>query len=328
MFQTQRLKVRRNPPYSGFLNIPEGASGAYKIKHERKRANEPVMISNWRNRILAPTQDNTPLSVQYDAPTIWHRLEGPTGTWMTDYPIEQAQHDAALACVGGGRVLVGGLGLGYAATLLARNPSISSVVVVELSQDVISLVEPAMRANLKKREAAKIEVVNDDLFNFLRQCERPILAQRFNYAFYDIWQSDGEQTFHGTVVPLLKLSQGVVSLRPICWNEDVMRGQLYTGLVGRLLRIHHAKHIDKNGKPEQIMEALTTPEPEGEPRAIWINWSLEFFRWVRDKKPDQEHAQVAAQFFALIYGESGWERVWQHAVAADDFAIEDEQAAA
>jgi hypothetical protein len=64
------------------------------------------------------------------------------GVWMSDSPIEYySMWELVARCVGG-RVLVGGLGLGILTNLLALRRDVSSLTVVEIAPEVIEMVQP------------------------------------------------------------------------------------------------------------------------------------------------------------------------------------------
>lgn len=79
-------------------------------------------------------------------------------TWMVDDPphLRSMQIYAEEA---GGRVLVGGLGLGLVCHELAENPLVDEIVVVELNPDVISLMQPLI--------PPEVNVVQGDFFNYV-----------------------------------------------------------------------------------------------------------------------------------------------------------------
>jgi hypothetical protein len=77
-----------------------------------------------------------------------------------------------------GRVLISGLGLGCAVELVLGNQDVSGVTVLELSQDVINLVEPTLKA----RYGDRLNVINADAFTY-----RLPKAARYNVAWHDIW---------------------------------------------------------------------------------------------------------------------------------------------
>lgn len=316
--KTAFAKGFRLRDYCGVLNIPAKRSGRYAIEHFTKPPHERIEISNTRAQIMGGQASGF---VQYDHATRWHKLVGPSGTWMTDLPVEQVQHDEALKNVTKGRVLVGGLGLGYAVQLLAKRKGIQSIVVVEIAPDVIKLVKPALRRTCGD-DWHKVTIINEDLLKWLakRQSQkvRAFVDQPFDHAFYDIWQSDGEGTFHDLVVPLLELSRGVVATRPICWNEDVMRGQLFHGLLSQ---IHYRELVrDGNVTARMLVDSpkartrfgINAEElPESDPAAKYVNWRVPFLKWLDEAKPATDRAQHAAQHYASIYGSARWRQSWE-----------------
>ena len=124
--------------YVGALSIPQRKLGKISIEKMVVKPGTELVTASARSSLLGG-QENKPVSFAYE--TEWHRMqEEDVGTWMTDLPIEQAQHDNMLDGRLYGHVLVGGLGLGYAATMLSHQPQIHEITVVEQSQDVVDLV--------------------------------------------------------------------------------------------------------------------------------------------------------------------------------------------
>lgn len=290
------------------LNIPAAKSGGYEIVHETIPAGHDVLLRNMRNLIIGGQKG--PSHVVFNKPTTWHYLKSEDhGTWMSDLPIEQRQHDEELRDVKAGTVLVGGLGLGYAATLLASRPRIKKVVVVEISPDVVSLVGPHTAP--KAQQKGKLEIVTADLFDYLRGYG----GEPFDRAFYDIWQSDGEHTFHKTVVPLRKLSAGKVHGHPVCWNENVMRGQLAWGLRNRLLWMRPEAAEILPPRPEHLPDPWEPwPDPK-DPSAVWHDWAVPFWKWYKEDNPSQDQVDRAVGTYAGIYGMNGWEEDWEYFVS-------------
>lgn len=274
--------------YLDQVRIPKGESGGYAVEHFRHKAGKPLDTSNMRTSIIGG-QVNAP--VTYDRDTTWHRLKYKGGVWMTDLPIEQQQHRNALSRMRGD-VLVGGLGLGLAANWLAASPEVESVTVVEISKEVVHLVGPHLRD-----PRGKIRVVRQDLFKYLKGHRIS-----FDWAFYDIWQSDGEGTFFETVCPLRKASIPFVEdSRVVCWNEDVMRGQLAMSLWSR---------ASFTGIPESegglSLKRLAHPED----RSIWMEWSVPFFRAMERGAVTSENLQESIRVYAGGYGRPGFLRRW------------------
>ena len=252
-----------NDRYLSPLHIPEGTSGSWRVRHVKEPAGKKFELASKRCQLFG----NQPAgSMHWSKETIWHSLQEDGHTWMSDVPCERAQH---LRCLKGmrGRILLGGLGLGLAASLLAKRRTVQQIVVVEKQREVIDLVAPYLHDPAKK-----ISVVEQDLLDYLRELAGP---PKFDHAFYDIWCSDGEATFFETVCPLYELSNNRIRQAPVNWNEDVMRGQLFCSLQQRLLFDQHKEFMNVGLKPVKqpcLWEADGTDQP-------WHIWSVAFFRW-------------------------------------------------
>lgn len=295
--------------YLNRLCIPEGHSGSFAIKHETHEAGYKFPLASLRTSFMGGDAHGT---ITYDISTTWHKLietcDGVEGLWMSDYPIEQGQHNKELRDFVRGSVLVGGLGLGYAATVLATRKQITKVVVVEKSPDVVALVAPHLCAG-DPAALAKIEVVTADLFEYL-----PTVPERtFDRAFYDIWTMDGESTFFEVVVPLLRLSDKRVKHNPVCWNENVMRGQLWLSLDSRAhFALEYAKAFpEEASKSERERAFLTLDEMATANGSIWIDWCVPFWQWVRDTQPDAKTRERFASFYAMKYGQPRFTEWWR-----------------
>ena len=273
------------------LRIPEATVGGFKIEHRVTPAGHTLLTSNERTMVIGGQPQET---IIYDFPTTWrHLLSEDDRLWMSDLPIEQAQHRACLKPVTSGDVLVGGLGLGLAVSILARRSRVN-ITVIERSAEVISLVQPFLPKN------GRIKVVHADLFEYLRGCSRI-----FRWAFYDIWQADSEHVFFGTVAPLHTLSKGIVCEEPICWNEDVMRGQLMYSLITRSSGARQFKDMKGMLSLEQLSE---------ETDDMWLSWSVPFFRWVLATDPDEERLNRGMQAYAGLWGRWNWKQRWEETI--------------
>jgi len=269
------------------INIPEGKSGKFQIKNQAFPPGHEFNLSSDRNKILGGQNRG---AIVLDKPYIISSLsETGQGVWMTNLPVEQAQHKEALIGFHG-NVLVGGLGLGLAVTILSANKRVRSVTVVEKSRDVIDLVWEHLNIN-----RFKCEIVPLDLFEYLTDDNRVFLD--FDFGFYDIWQSDSETTFFDTVVPLRKLSRNIVKdIR--CWNENVMRGQLAFSLSGRVQAFIQGT----------VDEKLFFNKDDK-----WMKWTVPFFEWLDGDAPagmDEEDMLARIKDYAANYGSEQWEKEW------------------
>ena len=205
--------VKTDVQLFNLVKLPERTSGKMSIRHEPYGAGRDFTVVSMRTSVLTGER---PGKIIVLAPGHIHQLmEKGKGMWMSDLPCEIWQH-AKFVPELFGNVLIGGLGIGLILKLLESNPRIKSVTVVEKSEDVISLVWDNL--NL----LYKANIVNADLFKFLRVC--PL---KFNSAYYDIWTHDGAMDWENYVLPLRYLSRKMLHQDKIyCWQESVMLGQI------------------------------------------------------------------------------------------------------
>ena len=259
--------------YDKALNIPAATSGKFSIKHLIKKAGTKLPTATARTALFGGHENKDLIFMDQ---TTWHSLTEEDGVWMTALPIEQFQHDTMLYEKVYGTVLIGGLGLGYAAQLIASQPQVDRIIVVEESQDVVDLVWKHLR--FPKEVETIIEVA--DLFDYLKLSKIAVKKSSnndevFDCGFYDIWKSDGEYTFHHTVVPLRKLSSTVVNGPIYCWNEDIMRSQL-------LMSLNHASIWLKNTIPEMKHMNLDELSEFNTEIGICHNWKVPYYKAVKN----------------------------------------------
>lgn len=278
--------LQKGKQWFGFLQIPEGRSGKFSIKH--RHYSQGKVFHTVTARVAVFTEQRA-IDVIATEDVVVHELHEGSGTWMTDLPIEQFQIDPLLAPMRG-RVLVGGLGLGYAAQVLACKPAVREIVVIEKSPDVIELVARHIRKTGKR----KLRVVEADLHEWLVQ--NP--TERFDWAFYDIWAPDGEGTFHDHVLPLRRKTAEICDPEHVrCWNEDVMRGQILTHGIAML-------HMLLFPGFESMLSMAKCCEPIGGKWHRTHDMLVPFFRAMRDGHVSQElqPARLALADFVRDYG--------------------------
>lgn len=103
------------------------------------------------------------------------------GERYSNYEIVQNSH---------GKVLIAGLGLGMVLAAIVPKPEVKKVVVIEISQDVINLVEPHIRNYLGKF-SPKLEIVCSDIYDY-------VPTEKFNTIFFDIWGDYSGDTYEDT----------------------------------------------------------------------------------------------------------------------------------
>jgi hypothetical protein len=285
------------------MELPEATSGDFSIRHERVRRGEELDIVNSRTAIYAGLP---PCKLKVARDTTFHSLcEGDDGIWMTDKPNELLQMDLELARGAYGKVLIGGLGLGIVANMMARKKSVRRITVVELSSDVIRLISPYL--------PKKVEVVEGDIHEYVHSLSRG----QFDAALLDTWTRTGEWIWQTEVVPLRRLI-GYKIPRVACWQEDVMKGQVWQALQRMaeqpedLLRDQDVCHYyafrcaigERLGRPARIpSDDLGNPQQ---------------FVWAEENRKDPEVRELARIFLHEV-GTERWEewfgKYWDEAWA-------------
>jgi len=155
--------------YGCFYNmadiIPVGVSGPCEVDHFR---------------ITKDTFQG--FGVERTRPGLYARLKVLGGTMMSDTDMELRTNYEAVRCATGD-VLIGGLGLGMITLPIVLKPEVSSVTVVEISRDVIALVEPHIRA-ATGMDAGKLTVIHADV----KRWKPTRSGRQFDFAYFDIWE--------------------------------------------------------------------------------------------------------------------------------------------
>ncbi len=104
--------------------------------------------------------------------------EGGKGIMMSDTPMERNTNEAFLKKANGD-VIIFGLGLGLIVLPLLSDPTVKSITVVELYQDLIDTVTPILKPYDKQN---KLTVVQGDAFTY-----KPLKTAKFDTIYFDIW---------------------------------------------------------------------------------------------------------------------------------------------
>ena len=175
--------------YESPIKIPEQTIGDCSIKHE-------VVGGRMLHRLV---------SEKY-------------GIWMSDTEIEVKQMKEAVEDVKAkGKGLVGGLGLGVVIEFLGEIPGVTTIDIVDNSQETVDLVLP----HLKWR--AKCNLIVEDIFDFMKNLKK----WDYDFAILDTWQGIGKETWLLQVMPLRRMIAnkfGKVNLYN--WTEDTMFAEM------------------------------------------------------------------------------------------------------
>jgi len=151
------------------VDWPEGESGVWKIQKFEISEHGATMF-NMRAALDPGNRCVVPGS--------YTRLVRGRTTVMSDTPAEKRDHYSFIRAAHG-KVLVNGLGLGMATNALLLKSNVERVVVVENSEDVISLVAPHFRSN------PRFELVVGDAL----ELKPKDFDVKFDCAWHDIWDS-------------------------------------------------------------------------------------------------------------------------------------------
>ena len=190
------------------LFLHEKKVGKYEIKKVVVPAGKQLTVVSTRNWLMMGYKR---LNVVYDCPRILYQLFKKGWLIMSDSPQEMfLQYEAYKNARG--RVLVGGLGLGLFATMIAEKKEVTEIVVVEINQDVIELCKPRNK---------KIKVIHDDIWKFIKTTK-----EKFDYAYIDIHSSTGCMEYIHTVLPMRKILKKRFPNMPVdFWGEEEMKAQ-------------------------------------------------------------------------------------------------------
>lgn len=165
------------------VDVPEGASGNWGIRRFSVNEKEASlgatlsMYSGGGHGRYVPAGTYTAL----------YRSRGPFvpdenmgEIIMSDTPDEIRDH-ARFMRRSHGDVLIAGLGIGMVLQGCAVKDEVKSVTVIELSPDVIKLVEAHYKA---KPFGHKVTIINADIFDW-----KPAKGVKFDCAWFDIWDN-------------------------------------------------------------------------------------------------------------------------------------------
>lgn len=136
---------------------------------------------------------------------------------MSDTPMEKTSNHGVLRNAYGD-VLIAGLGVGLILVPILRKADVKSVTVVEKYQDVVDIVEPALRANVPEA-AGKLKVVTADIFTW-----SPPKADKWDTIYFDIWPDIVEDNLDEMAKLHRKYAKRKVSKNS--WMDSWKRDQL------------------------------------------------------------------------------------------------------
>ena len=177
-------KRYENNPYYKNIRIENAKDGSWELKTEKYPAYRGVICDDM---IINPDFSEIPplgfFEEDFSFPAV---LEG-GNEWMTLTPVDLDTSDFAIERARG-KVITFGLGLGYFAYMAAEKENVTSVTVIEKSENVIRLFKKYILPQFKNRD--KVRVICADAFKY---AEFDMPKEKYDFAFVDTWRdaSDG-----------------------------------------------------------------------------------------------------------------------------------------
>lgn len=185
--------------------------GDHYIKHRIIPAGVPLpMVGQARAEALG----RQPTSFVSPSPSIIHELwREPRYLLMSDSP-EELTEMGELASHARGKVLIGGLGLGILARMVAANPLVDVVHVVEVERSVV---------DLARLSHPKVSIIVQDVMLFIAS-----LSQwDYDVALFDFWMDTSPFVLETVIEPLRAMVAVRFGSQPMqCWREDWMRAMV------------------------------------------------------------------------------------------------------
>jgi hypothetical protein len=155
--------------------IPNGKSGNWTVE-ELTVSQHDADFSKLRASIQPREAGREVLAGKYKA------LKKNGHLVMSDTRAEILDH-AELLYNRKGSVLLHGLGLGMAANACLMSEDLAHLTIVEISEDVIKLIGPALRRrHYKAYKAGRIEIIQGDALTW-----KPPRGAKWDFVWHDIW---------------------------------------------------------------------------------------------------------------------------------------------
>lgn len=198
------------------VTVPEGTSGDVRV--ERFEITEEQVKRSMIN------------------PRDAHRMYTPAGTytrlmkgrtlWMSDTRAERHDHvdflRAAKYAGNGAQILVSGLGLGMVLGPLLTFQNVVSVDVIEIDEDVITLVGPHL-TEIAEANGVELRIAHGDAFDGPKAVglDSKGASRRWDVAYHDIWANYSTDTYHEHANMRRKFRH--VTGQQMFWLEDEVK---------------------------------------------------------------------------------------------------------
>lgn len=145
--------------------------------------------------------------------------------WMTVEPFEINSFKGIIE-EASGNVLLFGCGLGYVAYMMSLKPEVTSITIVDNSQDVIDIFSTNILPQFENK--GKIKIIKEDALEYLKNCN----LSQYNYVNVDIWYDVIDMIF--TYLECLEIEKENPSIRFSYWLENNLKEDVQKSLLSAI----------------------------------------------------------------------------------------------
>ena len=161
------------------VDIPAGVSGDFEVAHYTNETTD----KNWQVYLDMKNENHSNYTVLLK--------EGCPMPIMQDSEAEYNEH-ATLFENATGDILIGGLGLGFCHQPLIDNPDVTSVTIIENSQDVIDLVWP----HCPRDNRFNLIIADIETWVIPEAIKQHRTSDPWEYAWFDTWTVDNALNYN------------------------------------------------------------------------------------------------------------------------------------
>ena len=177
----------RDNPYLKNIKFPDTATRHWKFTHYSYRPYEAFICNDID---IDKNLREVPQIGFFRERFAYPAVEQDGREWMAVKPSEIETMRAPIEKATG-RVVTFGLGLGYFAYMVSEKPDVTSLDIVERSEEAIALFERHILPQFPNKE--KIRIIRSDAFGFLNENMWQDARQgRYDYAFIDLWHDTAD----------------------------------------------------------------------------------------------------------------------------------------
>ena len=189
--------------------LPEGIRGQYRVEY--------FSVTDAQARFSCT------LGHGYVEPGTYTRLCFSMQTLMSDTPDEK-RTNLEIMRIARGNVLIAGLGIGMILWPMLDFVDVTSVDVVERSEDVIQLVTPHI---LQHPNAHKLRVIHGNIFDVVEDKKHHECWHKYDIIYFDIWEGWNED-FYEELQALRRRCRWMRSTECVVlgWNERRMKASV------------------------------------------------------------------------------------------------------